>query len=252
MPSSPFIWNYPTLIAHRGAGKHAPENTLSAARLGATHGFKMMEYDVKLSRDGVAILLHDDTIDRTSNAKGPASQYNLDELLHFDFGGWLNPKYTGEPILTLATMAQFTIAQGICSNIEIKPATGLEAETGARVARIAQKLWQHASIPPLLSSFSETALEAAKLAAPELPRALLIENHVPDDYLTRLQRLGCVALNLDTTLTTQALVEQTRQAGYEMCIWTVNDKQRALELLSWGCKGIVTDNIDTMAPHCFD
>ena len=78
-------WPYPSLIAHRGAGKQAPENTLSAMRLGAKHGFKMVEFDVKLSQDGAAILLHDDTIDRTSNAQGLASSYTLAELLNFDF-----------------------------------------------------------------------------------------------------------------------------------------------------------------------
>lgn len=248
MPTSISSWNYPQLIAHRGAGKHAPENTLAAVRLGAQHGFKMMEYDVKLSRDGVAILLHDDTIDRTSNGSGLASAYSLAELLQFDFGAWLDPKFTAEPILSLNTMAAYTIAHGICSNIEIKPETGLEAETGARVARLAQELWQQAAIPPLLSSFSEVALEAAKLAAPHLPRALLIEDHIPEDYLDRLARLGCIALNIDNKLTSYELIQTTRAAGYEVCVWTVNDPVRARELIDWGCLGIVTDAIDVIAP----
>lgn len=241
-------WNYPTFIAHRGAGKFAPENTLAAVRLGAQHGFKMMEYDVKLSRDGEAILLHDDSIDRTSNGSGLASHYSLAELMQFDFGSWLSKAFIAEPILTLHTMAAYSIANGIHSNIEIKPETGFEAETGAKVARLAQELWQNAPLPPLLSSFSEVALEAAKLAAPKLPRALLIEKQLPDDYLARLQRLDCVALNLDNKLTTQAIIQQTLAAGYEVCIWTVNDPLRARELIQWGCKGIVTDAIDIINP----
>lgn len=248
MSTSVSHWNYPSLIAHRGAGKHAPENTLAAVRLGFQHGFTMMEYDVKLSKDGVPILLHDDDIDRTSNGSGLASQYTLAELLQFDFGTWLSPDFVAEPILTLNTMANYSIANRICSNIEIKPETGLEAETGARVARIAQELWQQATIPPLLSSFSEIALEAAKLAAPQLPRALLIEKQLPIDYLDRLQRLGCVALNLDNHLTTREIVQKTRSAGYEVCVWTVNDPVRARDLLNWGCKAIVTDAIDTINP----
>lgn len=241
-------WNYPSLIAHRGAGKHAPENTLAAVRLGFQHGFTMMEYDVKLSKDGVPILLHDDDIDRTSNGSGLASQYTLAELLQFDFGSWLSPEFVAEPILTLSTIANYTIANGICSNIEIKPEAGLEAETGARVARFAQQLWLQAATPPLLSSFSEIALEAAKLAAPDLPRALLIEKKLPIDYLDRLKRLSCIALNLDNQLTTQTIVQQTRAAGYKVCVWTVNDPKRARELLGWGCQGIVTDLIDSISP----
>lgn len=252
MSMSAFNWNYPTLLSHRGAGKQAPENTLAAVRLGAQHGFKMMEYDVKLSRDGEAILLHDDDIDRTSNGIGLASAYRLTELLQFDFGSWLSPDYVAEPILTLNTMATYTIAQGICSNIEIKPETGFEAETGARIARMARDLWKNAALPPLLSSFSEITLEAAKLAAPELPRALLIEKHLPADYLERLERLGCVSLNLDNRLATEAIIKETLSAGYEVCIWTVNDPARARELIKWGCKGIVTDAIDTINPqHIF-
>lgn len=240
-------WPYPSLIAHRGAGKQAPENTLSAMRLGAKHGFKMVEFDVKLSQDGAAILLHDDTIDRTSNAQGLASSYTLAELLNFDFGSWLNSHYTAEPIATLDTIAAFTIANGIHSNIEIKPETGFEAETGAKIARLAQQLWQHASLPPLLSSFSEIALAAAKLSAPKLPRALLIEGEVPADVFERLQRLECVALNLDDRYTTQALVDKAHEQGYAVCVWTVNNPSRARELLNWGCKGIFTDAIDLIA-----
>lgn len=242
-------WAYPELIAHRGAGKQAPENTLAAMRLGAKHGFKMVEFDVKLSQDGAAILLHDDTLDRTSNATGLASEYSLAELLNFDFGSWLKAEYVAEPIATLNTVAAFTLSQGIHSNIEIKPETGYEAETGAKIARLARELWQDATLPPLLSSFSEVALAAAQLSAPELPRALLIEGEVPQDIFDRLQRWDCVALNLDDKFTTQALIQQAKERGYAVCVWTVNDPQRARELLQWGCKGIFTDAIDTIAPN---
>lgn len=242
-------WVYPTLIAHRGAGQHAPENTLSALRLGAKHGFKMMEYDVKLSKDGVAILLHDDTLDRTSTGTGLASSYTLAELLEFDFGSWLNTDYAAEPIPTLPTIAAFTIANTLHSNIEIKPETGFEAETGAKIARLAKELWQSATLPPLLSSFSEVSLAAARLSAPELPRALLIEGAIPDDIFDRLERLDCVALNVDHQHTTKDLVEQALARNYAVCVWTVNDPQRARELIQWGCKGIFTDAIDTIAPN---
>ncbi len=241
-------WTYPSLIAHRGAGKHAPENTLAAMRLGAKHGFQMVEFDVKLSQDGEAILLHDDTIDRTSNATGLASSYTLAELCHFDFGSWLKTEYVAEPIATLGTIATFTIANGIHSNIEIKPETGFEAETGAKIARLAQHLWQDATLPPLLSSFSEIALEAAKLSAPQLPRALLIDGKVPTDVFERLQRLDCVALNLDDQFTTQEIMTQANALGYAVCVWTVNNPQRARQLLNWGCQAIFTDAIDTIAP----
>src|SRR3546814_12614827 len=85
MPNTAHAWPYPEFIAHRGAGRYAPENTLAAMRLGAQHGFRMMEYDVKLSRDGVPILMHDDTVQRTSGGVGNAADKPLAELAEIDF-----------------------------------------------------------------------------------------------------------------------------------------------------------------------
>jgi glycerophosphoryl diester phosphodiesterase len=251
MPSSSHAWPYPQFIAHRGAGRYAPENTLAAMRLGAQHGFLMMEYDVKLSRDGVAVLLHDDTVDRTSNGAGNAADQTLAELAQLDFGAWHSRDYAGEPIPTLYSIAAYTRANGIRSNIEIKPHTGMEAETGKQVARLARKLWTGADLPPLLSSFSEVALEAAMNEAPELPRALLIEEAVPADWRDRLERLQCGGLNLNHKYTTLSIAQAVRQAGYTLAIWTVNDTARARELLDWGCNAIVTDEIKTISPAWF-
>ncbi|MCX5463421.1 glycerophosphodiester phosphodiesterase [Alcaligenes parafaecalis] len=241
-------WPYPALIAHRGAGKVAPENTLAAIRVGAQNGFHMMEYDVKLSRDGVPVLLHDDELDRTSNSQGIASALTLAELSALDFGAWHSSAYAGEPIPTLSSIAAFTLANQIHSNIEIKPTTGDEAETGRVVALAAKALWAQASLPPLLSSFSEVALQAAQQAVPTLPRALLIEEKVPADWPERLERLGCMGLNLNDRFVDQALVQAIRQAGYTVAVWTVNDAERVRELLDWGCNGIFTDKVTTIRP----
>lgn len=248
MPSMNHHWPYPALIAHRGAGKIAPENTLAAMRVGAQNGFRMMEYDVKLSRDAVPVLLHDDDLDRTSNGQGRASRLTLAELSALDFGAWHSSAYAGEPIPTLSSIAAFTLANQVHSNIEIKPTTGDEAETGRQVALAAQALWAQASLPPLLSSFSEVALEAAQLAVPTLPRALLIEEEVPADWPERLERLGCMGLNLNDRFVTQALVQEIRQKGYTVAVWTVNDAERVRELLDWGCNGIFTDKVTTIRP----
>lgn len=248
MPSPHPNWPYPKLIAHRGAGRHAPENTLSSIRLGASHGYTMMEYDVKLSKDGMAILLHDDTVDRTSNGSGSAGVKTFNELALLDAGSWHSNKYAGEAIPTLQAIAAYTLANGIRSNIEIKPCTGTEAETGRQVAQLASRLWAGADVPPLLSSFSELALEAAMHAAPELPRALLLDGEVPTDWLSRAQRLQCVGLNLDHKYTTLPLVQAVREAGYTLAIWTVNDPARAQELLDWGCNAIVTDEVINITP----
>lgn len=240
-------WPYPKLIAHRGAGRFAPENTLASMRLGAQHGFTMMEYDVKLSKDGVAVLLHDDSVDRTSNGAGNAAEKTYNELAQLDFGGWHSRDYAGEPIPTLYAIAAFTQANAIFSNIEIKPHTGTEAQTGTQVAQLAQQLWANAPAP-LLSSFSEVALQAALDAAPELPRALLIAKELPADWQARLSRLKCVSLNMSHKYVTRQIVESAHAEGYKISIWTVNDPMRARELFDWGCDAIFTDEIKTITP----
>lgn len=244
-------WRWPRLIAHRGGGTLAPENTLAGFRTGHAHGFHMMEYDVKLTQDGVPILLHDDDIARTSDGAGLAGQLPMAELLRQDFGAWHSLPYAGEPIPTLYAIAAYTLAHGICSNIEIKPHTGTDTQTGYEVARIAKRLWQHADSPPLLSSFSEAALHAAREAAPDLPRALLIDGAVPGDWHSRAERLGCVGLNLDHNHVSEALVRDVISANYTLVVWTVNDTARARTLLDWGCDAVVTDNIAAINPATF-
>ncbi|WP_323017395.1 glycerophosphodiester phosphodiesterase [Castellaniella sp.] len=242
------VWPWPAFIAHRGGGRLAPENTLAAMRTGVAHGFRMAEYDVKLSRDGVPFLLHDDRIDRTSDGQGVAGELNWSALAQFDFGAWHGPDFAGEPAPTLLSIARYTQARGMHSNIEIKPTTGDDHGTGIAVARAAAQLWAGAALPPLLSSFSETALEAARSAAPDLPRALLIEGPVPADWRARQTGLGCIGLNIDTRHADQALVRDILDQGATLAVWTVNDLDRAHELLSWGCHAIFTDALDLLGP----
>lgn len=245
MTSTSPRWPYPRLIAHRGAGKLAPENTLAAMRCGAQHGYSMFEYDVKLSKDKVAILHHDECLDRTSNATGPVTDYSLAELHQFDFGGWHSPEFYGEPILTLCGMANFSLPLSLYSNIEIKPSQGLEAETGALVARQAQTLWAQASLPPLLSSFSIPCLEAAALGAPELPRALLIEQELPTTaIIEQLHRLGCVGVNIDHQLIHADLVRTCQQHNFFITAWTVNTATEIGALFDLGVDAIITDAVD--------
>lgn len=247
----PSPWRWPRLIAHRGGGTLAPENTLTAFRVGSAHGFEMMEYDVKLSADGVPILLHDETITRTSNGTGAAADLKMADLLRHDFGAWHSAAYAGEAIPSLYAVAAYTIANNISSNIEIKPSLGTDAETGSSVARTARDLWQAAPLPPLISSFSEIALAAARDAAPELPRALLIAGALPDDWQLRVARLGCIGLNLNHKHVTEMLVRAITSAGYSLAVWTVNDPARARQLLDWGCHAVVTDHIATINPAAF-
>jgi glycerophosphoryl diester phosphodiesterase len=239
------VWPYPKLAAHRGAGKLAPENTLAAFRLGYQHGYRMAEFDVKLSADGIAFLLHDATLDRTTNARGRADALTWRELSQLDAGSWHSPWYAGEPLPALATVARWSRANGVAVNIEIKPTPGRERETGAAVAVDAKALWSGEPVPPLLSSFSEAALEAARDAAPELPRAFLTEA-LPDDWRERLMKLGCIAVDIKHTLLTKARVDEFHDAGMRIATWTANEPAKVADLLAWGVDTLITDAVDVI------
>jgi glycerophosphoryl diester phosphodiesterase len=238
-------WPYPKLAAHRGAGTLAPENTLAAFRLGYAHGYRMVEFDVKLSADGVAFLLHDATLDRTTNGSGRADSLAWRELAQLDAGGWHSAAYAGEPLVTLANVARWCRAQEVAVNIEIKPTPGRERETGGALALDAKSLWQGAAVRPLLSSFSEDTLDAARDAAPELPRAYLTEQ-LPDDWRERVMRLGCIALDVEHTLLTRERVDEFHAAGLRIATWTANDPARVADLLAWGVDTVITDAVDAI------
>lgn len=184
-------WPYPHIVAHRGGGKLAPENTLAAIDVGAQYGHTMIEFDAKLSKDGEIFLLHDDNPERTSNGWGVAGELNWQDLLRVDAGGWFSGEFKGEPLPLLSQVAERCRKHGMMANIEIKPTTGSGRLTGRVVALAARELWAGMT-PPLLSSFEIEALEAAQAAAPELPRGLLLDKW-REDWRELTTRLGCVS-----------------------------------------------------------
>src|SRR5215470_3293441 len=97
----PAAWPYPRALGHRGGGVLAPENTLIGLRFARHRGYAGVEFDAKLTRDGVPILMHDDTLDRTSNGAGPVAASDWKDLRQLDAGSWLDRRFAGEPIPTL-------------------------------------------------------------------------------------------------------------------------------------------------------
>jgi len=245
--SAPSEWPYPRWIAHRGAGKLAPENTLAALRLGASHGYRMFECDAKLSADGVAFLLHDNTLDRTTNGQGVAGDHPWAALSQLDAGAWHSPAHAGEPLPTLQAVARWCMANGHWLNIEVKPTPGTEELTGRLVALAAAQLWAGHAQPPLLTSFRPEALAGAQAGAPALPRGLLLETLWPGWQEAALA-LGCQAVVCEQGLWTEALINQVRGAGLHALAYTVNDATVAQRLLALGLDSIITDRVDRFAP----
>jgi glycerophosphoryl diester phosphodiesterase len=241
-------WPYPRLIAHRGAGLLAPENTLAALRVGASFGYRMFEIDVKLSADGKPVLLHDATLERTTDAQGPVGELSLAQIAQLDAGSWHSAAFAGEPVPLFSNVCAWLRANDLMANVEIKPVPGREAETGAAVALAAAHAWLGRAVPPLLSSFSEDALAAALRAVPRLPRALLL-HRVPDDWLERLERLECVALDVNHEALTADTVARAHGEGYRVLAYTVNDPARVALLQEWGVDAVITDSVDVVPPQ---
>ena len=174
----------------------APENTLAAFRKGAEYGYRMFECDAKLSEDDVVFLMHDATLNRTTNGHGVGGEQSWLQLSQLDAGSWHSRHFSGEPLPTLANLANYCIRNRYFLNIEIKPTPGVEFKTGEVVAQQAALLWQHEEVPPLLTSFQVESLKGAQQVAPQLPRGLLLHN-LPDawQFLAKHQA-GCAATNL--------------------------------------------------------
>lgn len=240
-------WPYPRAIAHRGGGSLAPENTLEALEVGWQHGFRGAELDAVLSADGVPVLLHDATLERTTDGRGPVELRTAAELALLDAGSWFGAAFAGARVPTLERTLAHCAARGIWLNVEVKPAAGFEAATGRAVARMvagcAAQFRAAGLRMPLLSSFSRAALEAAADEAPGLARGMLY-TAIPPDWRETLRALECVSLHCDHRRLTAARARRVREQGFGLLCYTVNDLRRAATLWSWGVDCVCTDRID--------
>jgi glycerophosphoryl diester phosphodiesterase len=243
--------DWPLWIAHRGAGKLAPENTLAAFRLGAAHGYRAFECDVKLSADGVPFLLHDTELERTTHGHGVAGERAWAELSRLDAGSWHSRAYAGEPLASLDAVAAYVQRNGFALNLEIKPTPGQEHATGEAVGTACLRLWQgggrSSSSPLLLSSFRPESLAGAHSTAPDIPRALLVDTLWPG-WWEVAQALTCVAVVANHALVDEALIARIHGAGLRALCYTVNESADAQRLLALGMDGMITDAVDRFAP----
>ncbi|MGJ7914702.1 glycerophosphodiester phosphodiesterase [Massilia sp. LXY-6] len=248
------MWRYPKVLAHRGGGTLAPENTLAALERGMKAGFRAIEYDVMLARDGVPVVMHDPFLGRTVPGSGHVFDYDALELAAMDAGGWFGRAFEGEPVPLFVEFAQFCKAHGVWMNIELKPAPGYETETGTTVARIAAAMFAdelaagQLERAPLLSSFSQPALAAAREAAPQLPRAYLM-SELPPDWERRARAVDAVAIHANHRHLTPRQAHEVKAAGFGLFCYTVNELARARELLGWGVDAFCTDRIDLIGPE---
>ncbi len=247
------MWPYPKIVAHRGGGKLAPENTLAAMRCGLAHGFHAVEFDVMLSSDGVPVLMHDPDFGRTIAGSGKVSAHTAQELRALDAGSWFGPEFAGEPVATLEQVFHFCMSNRIWMNVEIKPTPGFEMVTGRIVVERMRCLLDaqtgnvEQALLPLVSSFSYEALAVAKQAAPDVARGYLVDT-LPCDWRKRLDELGAIALHTNHKNLSRERAQAVKSAGFGLFCYTVNEVDRAREILSWGVDAFCTDRIDLIGP----
>lgn len=228
------------IVGHRGAAADAPENTLASIRLAAKQGARMVEFDAKLSSDGVAFLMHDDLLDRTSNGRGSAATTPWSEITALDAGSWFNPAFAGEPMPRLDQALTLIQELGLQANLEIKPCEGKGVETGREVMAVVRRCWPAERGGLVISSFARDGLAAARDTAPEYPRGLLIWEK-PADWSAAAATLGCRSVHCGHQNLTAEWAADIKRLGYDLAVYTVNDADLAGRLYGWGADSIITD-----------
>lgn len=236
--------SFPKIIGHRGARNLAPENTLAGMRAAHAHGVRYVEFDAKLTRDGVVILMHDETLDRTTDSVGLVAERDYADLAQVNAGKPI-PGHGFEKIPTLAETIALLADLGMGANIEIKPCPGRERETAAAVVRTVRECWPPHLPVPLLSSFKRPALEEALSLAPDLPRGYLVEK-LPANWSAEVKALACATLNLGVRDLSSEDAAAAVASGLPLLIWTVNNPDKAVDLLRAGAAGIITDRPDVV------
>jgi glycerophosphoryl diester phosphodiesterase len=258
------------VIAHRGASAYAPENTLEAFKLARKQGADYFELDVRLCKTGRAVVMHDDTVDRTTDGFGKVSKLTLTQLRKLDVGGWKGAKPTGQPVPTLREALE-SCGKDFGCYIEIKggPEPKLHAPTqGQRNKRFDAEFLasvdNHATVKlvraviadvrsareqkhVVIQSFSAIACCATKIIAPRLRVELLVSKLQAGTMIRslRLSRFfGFAGINTNFKNLTREHLTELKAAGLSCAAYTVNEPDDMRRLIDWGVDGIITDRPD--------
>ena len=237
------MWNdlsLPIVIAHRGDKTHAPENTLAAFKLAAENGVDAIEFDLKLTADGRVVVLHDQTVNRTTNGTGSIYQLSFAEVRDLDAGAWFSEKFRAERIPTLDEVFE-TVDKRLYINVELAnyatPGDGL-------VPKVIDLVKKHGIKNQLLfSSFYARNLQIARLLMPEVPRGLLCKRGIRGSWgRTFTWRGDYFALHPHRDDVDPRLVFRVQAAGKRVHVWTVNQEEDLKSMIDLGVDAIITDD----------
>jgi len=229
------------VIAHRGVRATAPENTLAAFQHAKQDGITWLETDVKLTHDGVPVLIHDELLDRTSNGRGTVADTNWNVIQNLDAGSWFNPTFAGERIPHLSQGVRYALDHHLRMNLEIKPCIGRTQATAMVTLIEASKIWEPEYPPPLISSFDMEALQISARLQPDWPRGMLLDRW-HEEWPMLAKSVDATTLNINADELTKERLEHVVASGLKVLAYTVNDPQRAKELLGWGVTAVFSDD----------
>ncbi|MCD6046822.1 MAG: glycerophosphodiester phosphodiesterase [Gammaproteobacteria bacterium] len=236
----------PIIFAHRGANRLAPENTMAAFHKAVELGAKALEFDVQLSKDFVPVVIHDETLERTTNGHGLVAEHDFAELKKLDAGSWFSPEFSQEALPSLAQVLKTFIPLGLYLNIELK----LNMLGAKRLVNNVLTLLKSLSCPAeqiLFSSFDVEIMQALADEAGDWPHsvALLIDKIAPPLFVM-CQKFSCVGVNPSVMLLRDQMdnnfIAQAQQNNLKVFSYTINDPDEAQRLVSLGLNGFFTDN----------
>lgn len=235
----------PPVIAHRGASAKAPENTLAAFKKAAELGAKWVEFDVMLAACGEVVVIHDETLDRTTNGKGRVIDFPYQYLKTLDAGSWFDPTFSAEKIPTLAEVIYLLHELGLAANIEIKPFSGKEELTVKNVLHVIDRCWKKNMSPPLISSFSRIALQYARYYSPSVFLGYLMDRW-EDDWKDSCDHLQCAAVDVNEKILNPGRVNEIKATGRFLLSYTVDDPARAKDLFAIGVDAVFSNYPDIL------
>ncbi len=234
----------PKVIGHRGACHYAPENTLASFQRAYELKTPWVEFDVMLSKEGTAIVIHDETLSRTTNGWGKVAETLFADITALDAGSWFDPSFAGEKIPTFVAVLACAAKLNLGINVEIKPTVGKDQETALSVVRSLQHHW---TLPQklLVSSFSIASLVMARGLDKTLPLGLLLD-HWTADWKDTVVQLNCISLNTNYRLLTKEKVAQIKDEVPYVLAYTVDDPKVAQKLFSWGVDAVFSNIPDVI------
>jgi glycerophosphoryl diester phosphodiesterase len=231
----------PTVFAHRGSSAYAPENTLAAFNLAIEQHADAIELDAKLSADGQIVVMHDASVDRTTNGTGLVKSLALAELKSLEAGGKFNPQFSGEKIPTLSEVFE-QVGQKIFINVELTNYSSPSDDLPEKVAHLVRKFKLESMV--LLSSFNPIALIRARKVLPMLPMGFLtLTGFGKITFYSHLIRFGPrLAFHPTTADASEKLIAAVHRRNCRVHVYTVNQPEEMRRLFTAGVDGIFTDD----------